>query len=47
MYSGAIFQQLGEAVAQRVGHCDFSLWVEMLQRKDGVQVEARLEWGPE
>ena len=46
-YSKAIWQQLGEAVAERVGHGDFSLWVEMLQRKDGVQAEARLEWGPE
>ena len=43
----AIFWQLGEAVAERVGHGDFSLWVEMLQRKDGVQAEARLDWGPE
>ncbi len=45
VYSGAIWQQLGEAVAERVGHCDFSLWVEMFRCKDGVQVEARLEWG--
>lgn len=46
-YGNAIWQQLGEAVAERVGHGDFSLWVQMLQHKDGVQAEARLEWGPE
>jgi hypothetical protein len=47
LYSGAIWQQLGEAVAERVGHCDFSLWVHMFRCKDAVQVEARLDWGPQ
>jgi hypothetical protein len=47
LYSGAIWQQLGEAVAERVGHCGFSLWVRMFRCKDAVQVEAKLDWGPQ
>ena len=46
-YGVAIWQQLGEAVAQRTGGGGFDLWVQLRRRSGGVQAEAKFEWAPE
>ena len=46
-YSHAIYRRLGEAVAERVGHGDFNLWVNLSGDNHGLRVEATLGWGAE
>ncbi len=44
-YSHAIYRRLGEAVAERVGHGDFNLWVNLFADNHGLRVDATLGWG--
>ena len=44
-YSHAIYRRLGEAVAERLGHGDFNLWVNLFADNHGLRVDATLGWG--